>query len=452
MEWHALLSARRLGQSHREPPPPELARSEYAKDFDRIVFSSAFRRLQDKTQVFPLSRNDYVRTRLTHSMEVSCVGRSLGTLAGREILQRDPALRTLLSEDHMGTIVAAACLAHDIGNPPYGHMGEYAIQEWFSASPTARALVQRWGLSPAEQTDLEHFEGNAQGFRTLAYLQSPHNPGGMQLTAAVLGTFTKYPRGSVVGEHGARGISGKKFGFFQAELPQFQELAELLGLRSKPGESQAWVRHPLSFLVEAADDICYHLVDVEDAMRAGTLSYDEVYALYEPFIDSGIQRRLDDMHIQDRRIEYLRARVMNRLVLSVAQRFCEVQGELLAGEYERELISDIPEAEDLSRFKQLAAARVYQARPVMEICASGFPIIEHLLQAFLPALDDVSTRGADASIRSRLLVPLMPSRYTQDGASLSGYACALRVTDFVSGMTDSYALNTYQRLHGLQVG
>ncbi len=451
MEWHTLLSARRLGKGDRNPPPPELARSEYAKDFDRIVFSSAFRRLQDKTQVFPLSRNDYVRTRLTHSMEVSCVGRTLGTLAGREILRRDPALRELLSEDHVGTIVAAACLAHDIGNPPYGHMGEYAIQEWFSASPTAKALVQRWDLSEAQQADLETFEGNAQGFRTVAYLQSPHNPGGMQLTAAVLGTFTKYPRASVVGAQGAAGISGKKFGFFQAELPQFQELAQLLGLKAKPGESQAWVRHPLSFLVEAADDICYHLVDVEDAMRAGTLSYDEVYALYEPFIDASIQRRLNTMTIRDRRIEYLRARVMNDLVNAVSERFLSVQDALLAGEYERELIRDIPQAEPLGRFKQVAASRVYTARPVMEVCASGFPIIEHLLEAFLPALDDVARRGDKASIRSKVLVPLMPSRYTSAEGGLSGYECALRVTDFVSGMTDSYALNTYQRLHGLQV-
>jgi dGTPase len=251
--WEKLLSSERLGAGKA---PGSAERTAFQQDYDRIVFTSAFRRMKDKTQVFPLSKSDYVRTRLTHSLEASCVGRSLGAVVGREIIARHN-LHHVESGD-FGAIVAAACLAHDIGNPPFGHAGEDAIREWFRTS----GLLERHDFSPAQKADFERYEGNAQGFRIVSRLQSPANPGGLQLTSAVLATFTKYPRPSQLDSE-LDGKSGKKFGFFQQDAENFAQVARSTGMVERvPG--RAWRRHPLAFLVEVADDTCYLIVDMED--------------------------------------------------------------------------------------------------------------------------------------------------------------------------------------------
>jgi dGTPase len=290
MDWKKLLSRKRLGKSQVENDPN---RNPFQRDFDRIIFSSAFRRLQDKTQVHPLSESDYIRTRLTHSLETSCVGRSLGEIVGTEVIIKNKLKGVHPSE--FGSIVASACLAHDIGNPPLGHSGEDAIRTWFKYSAVGKKLMKQ--LSKLEQQDFLDFEGNAQGFRVLSRLQSPDNTGGMQLTCATLAAYTKYPHESLVKGKPSdlKRKSAKKFGFFQHDKELFTEVAEQVGLISIPKNTAWWCRHPLAFLVEAADDITYSVIDFEDGYGLKYISYDEVKDVLTNFLDKSGVEQLEKM-------------------------------------------------------------------------------------------------------------------------------------------------------------
>lgn len=443
MDWNKLLSATRLGRAAGPDavPPP---RTEFTRDYDRIIFSSAFRRLQDKTQVFPLAKSDYVRTRLTHSLEVASVGRSLGMLAAEVIAKKQPGLGTAALPHDIGTIVATACLAHDIGNPPFGHAGESAIQEWFESSSSTV------GINGAEREDLLKFEGNAQGFRTLCALQQAPQRGGLQLTCAVLGTFTKYPRASEVDATQSHGISGKKFGFMQSEADLFDELANELGLIRKPGAAAAWHRHPLAFLVEAADDICYHVMDVEDGYKAGCLSFEELADLHRPWLTEERWKR--GLAIEDlgRRVEYFRAVTVDAMVRAAVQAFADNYDGLMTGSFDEELTAKVNLSQELKAFKTLARAKVYSARPVVEIEACGFEVIGGLLEAFVGAINAKATKSAVGKVRTRTLLSLMPqTRKTLE--QLSAYERTLLATDFVSGMTDSFAVELYQRIRGISL-
>lgn len=279
MDWPRLISGRRLGLNR--PNPIEIGRSVFQRDYDAIIFSSSFRRLQDKAQVFPLAKSDYVRTRLTHSLEVSCVGRSLGQIVGDHLRQNKKIPHDQATTE-IGTIVASACLAHDIGNPPFGHNGEKAIQEWFTTSAGKSALK---GLPDQEKADFLNFEGNAQGFRILTRLQNTDNEGGLQLTCATLAAFTKYPRPASItcGKHASHSGKGfKKHGYFVGEARMFNEVADEVGLARRHQECSGWFRHPLVFLVEAADDICYQINDIEDGYRLRHISFDEAVDLIKP--------------------------------------------------------------------------------------------------------------------------------------------------------------------------
>ncbi|MCG8428445.1 MAG: dNTP triphosphohydrolase, partial [Chromatiales bacterium] len=278
MNWPQLLSRKRLGSD--EDPSGTTVRTDFQRDFDRIVFCSAFRRMQDKTQVFPLSRVDYIRTRLTHSLEASSIGRSLATLVGEQIIVRHQ-LDGFEASD-FGDICAAACLAHDIGNPPFGHSGEDAFRHWALSAPYGQRRVAV--LQGSEKEDFLNFEGNAQGFRIITRLQNAANHGGLQLTCATLATFTKYPRESWLGGSRFDGVSAKKQGFFAADRELFEEVAEATGMIRREPLRAIWYRHPLSFLVEAADDISYRVIDIEDGFRLGHLSFEEVKALLCPLI------------------------------------------------------------------------------------------------------------------------------------------------------------------------
>ena len=260
MKWAQLLSRQRLGSNRL--PSAETSRTDFQRDFDRIVFCSAFRRMQDKTQVFPLSTVDYVRTRLTHSLESSSLGRSMGTLVGEQVIQRH-RLRGFEASD-FGDICAAACLAHDIGNPPFGHSGEDAIRYWAREASYGRRRVSM--LPEATREDFLCFEGNAQGFRILTRLQNPDEPGGLQLTSATLAAFSKYPREAWLGGNRFDGASAKKQGFVAEDRPLFNEIAENVGLLRRHERYAIWRRHPLAFLVEAADDISYRVIDLEDGL------------------------------------------------------------------------------------------------------------------------------------------------------------------------------------------
>ncbi len=447
MDWNRLLSRARPGLSH--PHPGSEARTDFQRDFDRIVFSSAFRRLQDKTQVFPLSQSDYVRTRLTHSLEVSSVGRSLGTMVGDSVRRRH-GLQAIYPQD-FGAVVAAACLAHDIGNPPFGHAGEDAIRLWFTTSATGRAALEP--LTAAQRQDFLHFEGNAQGFRIITRLQSPDNYGGMQLTCATLGTFTKYPRASALAMPPPAGIAFKKFGFYQDDLALFAEVAMQLGL--EPVGPGAWSRHPLAYVVEAADDICYRIIDVEDAFRLQQLPYDQVCALLLPLTGEpeNAQRKLLQVTRPKERIEYLRAKAIGAIIDQVHDCFMAHENAILAGAFTEELLDLIPAAAAMRALKACGEAQVYVSRPVVEVEAAGFEVLGGLLEAFVTTVNDIAAHGPAASPKSRMLVHLIPEQFAGPGREpvADPYRRVLAITDFVSSMTDSYAVTLFKKLTGISL-
>ncbi len=427
-------------------------RSEFQRDFDRIVFSSAFRRMQDKTQVFPLAKNDYVRTRLTHSLEVASVGRSLGVLAGDHVLRVHPELRGAgYAPGDFGGIVAAACLAHDIGNPPFGHAGEAAIQHWFNTSALGLSVLAR--LAPEERADFERFEGNAQTFRILARLGMPDNAGGMQLTCATLAAVAKYPRPAHLPLAAPAGISGKKHNFFHADRERFEAMARSTGLASRDARAGSWCRHPLAFLVEAADDISYCVIDVEDAFRAGELSYAEIEPLYRGAVaDPAAWTKAGVIASDEKRVEYLRARTIDALVSEAADAFAAREEAMLAGEFDEELIALIPHAKALEAFRTLARDRVYHSAVVLNLQSPGAAILGELLEAFVAAVE-AAAAGAVLP-RTRAILDFLPGQFLEAAGRPAAdlYARVLAITDFVSGMTDSYAVAVLAKLRALEAG
>jgi dGTPase len=422
------------------------------RDGDRITFSSAFRRLQDKTQVFPLADNDYVRTRLTHSLEVASVARSLGTRVGSEICQRHQ-----LKENHasdFGEIAHAAALAHDLGNPPFGHSGEDAIRHWFRTSPIAATAAT--GLNDKQRADIDRYEGNAQGFRLITRLQMPDNPGGMQLTCATLGAFTKYPRESIVGavaREDYRGASAKKFGFYQSEYAQFAEVAERCGLLRRSPDEAWWVRHPISFIVEAADDICYHLVDFEDGFRTGHLDYEETReAMLAVMPEAQRPKRLHEAHSDRRRIQILRAMAIGSAIEECAGVFLDHEKEILVGSFDAPLIDTVASAPAWEEIIRISRERIYNTPRGVEIEAAGFEVLGGLLDIFVSALNDLAS-SEKPSPRSKKLLRLVPAENlgpdrTPDS---DAYHRLLKMLDFVSGMTDRYAVTLYKKVRGISL-
>ncbi len=449
MTWPQLLCAERLGRERplqRRHP----ARSEYRRDSDRITFSTAFRRLQDKTQVFPLAENDYVRTRLTHSLEVASVARSLGSRVGGEICARH-GLEGFHGSD-FGEIVSAAALAHDLGNPPFGHSGEDAIRHWYATSPTAKAA--RESFTSAQHADFQRFEGNAQGFRLITRLQMPDNSGGLQLTCATLGAFTKYPLESQVPDRAIhRGASSKKFGFYQSERDHFAEVAERCGLLRRTPEAAWWSRHPLAFLVEAADDICYRVVDFEDGCRLGHLHYPEVEAAFLSLIEES-QRptRLASAHSDARRVQILRGIAIGCAIEACAEAFLASEEALLAGEFDQPLIEATPQRDAWQQIQTRSVESIYATPRGVEIEAAGFEVLGGLLEIFVSALNDAA-RGAVTSTRSRKLLQLLPAENLGPGRKPDAdpYTRLMKMTDFVSGMTDSYAVSLYRKVRGISL-
>jgi dGTPase len=439
MEWQRLVSTLRLGREQDRGADGN--RTEYMRDWDRLVYSSAFRRLQDKTQVFPLSDSDYVRTRLTHSIEVSSVGRSLGMLCGEFIREREPDLS--MAPQDFGSIVAAACLAHDIGNPPFGHSGEAAIQSWF-ADAGARWLD---GLDERRRRDFLRFEGNAQGFRLVTRLQNAVDHGGFQLTYAVLAAFTKYPRPSDLPAVKGR-VSERKFGYFAADAQGFERIAAGVGLLPKAGQPGAYARHPLAFVMEAADDICYGIVDLEDGHRLGRVSFAEVRELLEPLAfpdgqqETASYRQLDD---DNGRVEYLRARAIGNLVRGALDAFRDHYAAIMDGRFEQDLAACSRFAPQLQAIARLSRERIYATPSVLQIEAAGFEILAGLLAKIVPAL--VSDE-AGRSAAHRKIVQIIPAQFTR---GRDAYERLLGATDYISGMTDTFALKLFRRLHGMEL-
>lgn len=450
MEWTKLLSVKRLGKDAGGAATGLPPRTEFTRDYDRIIFTSAFRRLQDKTQVFPLAKSDYIRTRLTHSLEVASVGRSLGMMAADVILKKDPALQDTVVAQDVGSIVSVACLAHDIGNPPFGHSGEDAIQEWFSTGKDGDELIKKMTGSGSEARDFVKFEGNAQGFRTISALQLPDQRGGLQLTCAVLGAFTKYPRESAVDAAQQEGKSGAKFGFMQSERGLFDELATELGLIRKPGSGLAWKRHPLAFLVEAADDICYHVMDIEDGFRAGVVTFEQLFDLHKHWIAPERLKKAEKIANNEQKAEYFRAITINELIGAMVRAFETRYDGIMDGSFDEELAAIIDHAGEFQELKNVAKKQVYCSRPVVEIEACGFEVVSGLLSAFSGAVEDKARNHGRPSPRARALLSLLPGG-SDDFHNLSAYERTVRVTDFVAGMTDSYAVELYQRIRGISL-
>ncbi len=451
MNWKKLLSSKRLGKS--EADAISLGRSPFQQDFDRIVFSSAFRRLQDKAQVFPLAENDYVRTRLTHSMEVSCIGRSLGTRSGVFICKNHEV--GLIQPSDIGAIIAAASLAHDIGNPPLGHSGEEAIRHWFQHSSIAKTIKKQ--MNRLECADIERYEGNAQGFRVLTKLQMPDNCGGMQLTCATLGAFSKYPTESYV-ENIPQGVAMKKFNFFQADKTLFVEVAETTGLLKVRNDSCCWCRHPLAFLVEAADDICYRIIDFEDSHVLGIIAYEELETLFMRIIDdSDLRKQLKTINDRERRVEIMRARAIGKLVHQISECFEKYHEQIIRGTLTQPLIELIPAADALKKIETRSFEDVYTYRRAVEIEAAGFELTEGLLDAFMTSVNDIAEalrQNRKPLYRNSRLMLLIPGRYRNYEDPLwrdSAYMRLLNILDYVSGMTDSYAVSLFKKIKGISL-
>ncbi|WP_051548232.1 deoxyguanosinetriphosphate triphosphohydrolase [Sneathiella glossodoripedis] len=441
MDWYKLLSSKRYGQQLNDPV--SASRSPFHKDQDRIVFSSAFRRLQDKTQVHSMSESDYVRTRLTHSMEVASVGRSLGANAGQVVIDRH-----LKNSDYtaaeFGHIVSAACLAHDIGNPPFGHFGEDTIRHWFNVKPNAQGQLDE--LSPPQKMDFLNFEGNAQGFRVLTKLQNWRHDGGLRLTYATLGTFMKYPRTSIISGQIEDDQAGKKFGIMQSEIPEFEEIAEELGLIRR-GTETYWCRHPLTYLVEAADDICYSVVDIEDGYKLGRLEFDETEDLMLRLLAEA-PHRYGEITDNSEKISYLRAKCIGHLIGEVSSIFADFEGEILAGTFKKDLLSYSMNASIFKEVENLCKSRIFNHRERIQAELRGSEILNTMLDAFFIAnseWEQYLRNGTSPSPRSKVVMNLFGNQRQQ---SKPLYEWLLDITDFVSGMTDSFAVRQFNDLRG----
>lgn len=441
MQWSKLLShSRLLGTAN----VADAGRTAFEKDFDKIIFSTHFRKLKDKTQVFSLVDNDYVRSRLSHSLEAACVGRTLGTLVGQEIIKRHAKeLKDFAARD-FGDIVAAACLAHDIGNPPFGHAGEDAIQEWFKSSQAASILLS---LSLGQQEDFKKFEGNAQGFRVLTKLNKRPNLRGLQFTCAMLATFTKYPRAAGINSNifnqynsSKDNKSTKKHGFFEDEKDLFAEIASEVGLIRRDVDSAWWCRHPLVFLVEAADDICYHIVDLEDGCHLGYIAYEDASNLLNDIL---VEENLDGLGSdQQENIRYLRAKAIHKLITEVKQVFLDHETQLLSGNFDHPLTAKIHSASKLKEIIDITRKNVYEACEVIEVKVAGYEVLGGLLEEFVTA-----TTKQNLS-KSYLMQKLLPSFQEHEDDT---YRKILKVTDYVSSMTDSYAVSLFKKIKGISL-
>lgn len=441
MNWSALLSADRTGKSGNASGPDEL-RSTFEQDFDRIIFSHPFRRLQDKTQVHPLPEHDFVHTRLTHSLEVSSVGRSLGRLAGKSILERHVELKNKFSAFDVGAIVAAASLIHDIGNPPFGHTGEEAISEFFKSHPAGTRIKEL--VSKEQWADLERFEGNAQGFRMISRQQY-----GLLLTAATRGAFIKYPCPSYFSRDPRR-RSHKKYGYFNSENQDFKALSDLLEIPTL--EAGVTLRHPLAFLVEAADDICYSIIDLEDGCRLGLVNLKETIELLAEILgDQFDAKKLEKVSSLNEKLSILRSMAIGRLTLDAASRFVDFEKQILDGAFDKALVDEGIYKKQLETIQTVSIERIYHAPHVTEIEAAGFEILPTLMETFSIAAFEFANGSLNKKhqVFYRLLSP--ECRKDIEANKQDNYSILRAVIDFVSGLTDRHALGLFRKIKGIVV-
>ena len=441
MDWIQLISNCRLGQEHRHLERHD-ERTEFKRDYDRLIFSAPFRRLQNKTQVFPLPGSIFVHNRLTHSLEVASVGMSLGNDVARVICSKNrDFIDTLVPE--IGQIVATACLAHDLGNPPFGHSGEKAIQTFFTEGKGAY-LKDR--VSTAFWNDITRFDGNANAFRLLTHSFKGRREGGFAMTYSTLASIVKYPFPS-----GA--ATKNKFGFFTSERIHYEALAHKLGIPQLSAEEgqERWARYPLVYLVEAADDICYEIMDLEDAFKLKILTFDETMNLMMAFFDEKgkerISERISDEHLTDQneKIQYLRACVIGKLENECVNTFLLHEEEILAGTFGGSLIDHISplQRDAYVACTRVSKARIYKSRPVLDVELSGYRIMATLMELMVEAIEHPER------YYSQQLIDRVSSQYDIDHPDLE--ARLMAVIDYISGMTDVYALDVYQKICGISL-
>ena len=440
MDWGRLITTKRFGMENFFAGNHD-SRTEFQRDYDRLIFSPPFRRLQNKTQVFPLPGSVFVHNRLTHSLEVSCIGRSIANIVSVELSKRHPEHAHLFTE--IGTIVATACLAHDMGNPPFGHSGENAIGTFFSERK-GQEYRERLAIKDEEWRDLEMFEGNANTFRLLTHTFEGRRAGGFVFTYPTLASIVKYPYQSIYADSGKQ-----KFGFFVSDKPSFDRIADDLKIVRNPSCPERYARYPLVYIVEAADDICYELMDIEDAFKLKIISYDDTVSLLMGYLDETKRNRAQMIFgkVEDRneRIAYLRSTVMGLLVNATSQAFIDHEEEILAGTFKGALLDCV--TGDLRKqyevCAEFSAKHIYRSQMVVDIELAGYKIISELLELIMAAVFE------PGKSYSRLFLDRIPQQYAVRAEN--DYLRVQSVLDYISGMTDVYALDLYSKINGMSL-
>lgn len=448
MDLNTLYTNKRTGSDL----PTKVSRTDFQRDFDRIIFSSAFRRLQNKTQVFPLPGSVFVHNRLTHSLEVSSVGRSLGSLAGEFIVNK---FKTELSEEsqnfylhNLSYVVASACLCHDIGNPAFGHSGEDAIASFFDRNEAE--LKSKF--NEKEWADLLNFEGNANAIRVLTHQQTGKDIGGTQLTYTTLASIAKYPCEAIAKKKGI--LHRKKFGFFQNEKQTFLDVAKSTGMLQESEEPTIYKRNPFVWLVEAADDICYNIIDMEDAHRLGIISSSDCENLFFDLIKSEntntqrVEQKLSQITDRNERISYLRAKVISALVNKSLELYQLHFEKIINGTLDKALL-DIYQSENhsLQEIEKFSIEKIYNHKAVVEIENAGYNVMYELLNHFIfPTLKPKEQQKS----YDKNALKLLPKQFQYENGT--DYQKVLGVIDFVSGMTDNFATDLYRKIKGIEIG
>jgi len=438
MNWNQLLSTKRFGQEQYHVKRDD-DRSEFQRDYDRLIFSAPFRRLQNKTQVFPLPGSVFVHNRLTHSLEVASVGRSLGVNVAHKLKSKKHLETPYLEE--IGSIISAACLAHDLGNPPFGHSGEKAIATYFSEGNGQHLATQ---MSAEEWKDIICFEGNANALRLLTHQFNGRRPGGFVLTYSTLASIVKYPYASVYSDP-----KKQKFGFFDSEKADFEKITTELGIPHLPGNENRYARHPLVYLVEAADDICYQIMDIEDAHKLRILTSDETKNLFLGFFNAERRARRQETLLMvtdvNEQIAYLRSSVIGQLIEECSAVFADNETDILNGTFASSLIKSLPQhsAEAYESCSKTAFAKIYRSQEVLDVELAGYKIILTLLEHLVAAV-----LSPDKAYSQQLLMRI-PQQYETD--SPTTYGKVMAVLDYISGMTDVYALDLYRKITGMSI-
>ena len=446
MNWEQLLSLKRFGDTHKRlRTEQDESRLGFEVDYDRVIFSSEFRSLQDKTQVIPMSQTDFVHTRLTHSLEVSVVGRSLGRMVGQQLIEKYPQLQKVhgYKANDFGAIVAAAALAHDIGNPPFGHSGEKAIGDFFKSGKGALLASE---MSAASYQDLCDFEGNANGFKILAE-NRPGSEGGLRLSYATLGAFMKYPKASLPKKPTAA-IHDKKYGFFQLNTKDFEAVADELGLMQTHTDGIGYHRHPLAFLVEAADDICYTIIDFEDGINLGLIQEEFALEYLIKLVKGSINtKKYYQLTTTKDRLSYLRSLAINTLITEAASVFMSNEDAILKGEFDRSLLDKSKFEAQISDIIAISVKNVYRSKEVIEKEIAGYQVITFLLKTFLLAV--FNTRKGTPTNFDKLVCQTLPLNLNLDTGDT--YYIALQISSYVASLSDSQATLIYKKLKGILI-